>query len=82
MKNIFSFSFHLILLEYQKTLPSCGKCLRPVEGKFLKLTGNVFHPECFSCQVTIVIETFQYLLTNILIEGVQVKLGRCPFSCG
>ena len=80
MKNIFSW-LHLILLEYQKTLPSCGKCLRPVEGKFLKLTGNVFHPECFSCQVKIVIETFQYLL-NILIEGVQVKLGRCPFSCG
>ena len=35
----------------QKTLDICKKCSRPVEGKLVKLSGSVYHPQCFSCQV-------------------------------
>merc|ERR1712014_90459 len=32
------------------TLDICKKCSRPVEGKLVKLSGSVYHPQCFSCQ--------------------------------
>jgi len=37
--------------DYKNQLSSCQVCQKPVEGKLLKLSDKVYHPDCFNCSV-------------------------------
>ena len=34
-------------------MDKCGKCDKEIEGKVIRITGSVFHPDCFTCEVSI-----------------------------
>eukprot|EP00092_Neocalanus_flemingeri_P065085 GFUD01079076.1.p1 GENE.GFUD01079076.1~~GFUD01079076.1.p1 ORF type:complete len:286 (+),score=81.27 GFUD01079076.1:45-860(+) len=35
--------------DYKKRLGNCERCGKVVEGKILRVSGGVYHPECFTC---------------------------------
>lgn len=39
--------------DYLAHMDKCGKCDKEIEGKVIRITGSVFHPDCFTCEVII-----------------------------
>jgi len=37
--------------DYRKQLGNCQKCGLVVEGRIMKVSGMLFHPDCFTCSV-------------------------------
>ena len=37
--------------DYMAHMDKCGKCDKEIEGKVIRITGSVFHPDCFTCEV-------------------------------
>ena len=45
-------SFYGVL---QELVDHCGQCGKEVKGEIIRITGAVFHPDCFSCEVTLIV---------------------------